>query len=181
MSRFVSEIAMDGATCLKAEDGSVMIRRNTVFNWIILVVLGLILLSCIAVLIGSLAEGRSNQGDGKGWGTTIAGILFLGGVMFVVARQLRIPPVYVDVNSRVVEIGRGSSLRQIPFSGISHVAVGQKGGVPLADEPVTMVGIGLVLDSGEAIPLGTVSGSKAGERAVAIAQLVADTTGAPRG
>ena len=79
-------------------------------------------------------------------------------------------------------IGRGSSSRQIPFSSISRVVLGRPGQDYFLEVFKSVeIGIEIILDDGQVVQLGTVSGSEKGTKAqaVAIAQLIADATGVP--
>jgi hypothetical protein len=169
-------IAMDGATCLKADDGSVLIKKTSIRNWVVLVILGLVLLGLIALLlsaIGNLLKGEPTTAVGALFVLIGAGA-FIGGVILILIRSIRMPSISIKTESEVIEIGRGTSARRIPFSSISRVMVDQLGSKAF---DTRMLGVCILLDDSEKIQLGTVSGDakKIGERADAIAQLVADT------
>jgi hypothetical protein len=189
MRGFRSAIAMDGATCLKADDGSVVIRRHTARNWIVLTVLlglGLPLIGGILwAIIRTLLNGIPALGEALGIPSVLSlaitvGIIIGAGVL-TLARLLRLAPVYFHADSEMLEVGRGSSLRQIPFSSISRVVIRLSGRGSMGRHETGAFGIGVVLEEGEILELGTVSGemAKTAERAGAIAQLIAGVTGTP--
>jgi hypothetical protein len=176
---FQSGISMDGATCLKANDGSVSIRRHTLRN-----VLALVSVSVGASGLGLLVwVGRDMLSDKDSAAPVGVGILIIGVVLFTIGRSavrsLRQPSFYIDANSRLIESGRGSTAQQIFFSRIAYLSTTPPTKSSL--EGVTRIGIQVTLDNGEVIKLGSVSGpdaNKARTRATAIAQLVAEVTGA---
>jgi len=126
------------------------------------------------VIVG-LLEHRLRDIDIDGWGAVGGGVFLLGLVTFLAARSLLRPSIHFNARSNILEIGRGKRLREIPFSSISQVSVGQKW---KAGDTGARVGIQLTLDSGEGVKLGTVSGSGAEERAADISERVARATGA---
>lgn len=183
MRGFESAIAMDGATCLKDDDGSVVIRRRTFRNYFVLAILGLFQLGLVAILlstIGDILGKTSNLTDAfVSLFIVVVSIVGIGAAMFTLVRSLRTPPVYINANTKMLEIGYGSSLRQTPFSSISRVVVepSRSGFLWWRWEAAA---IGVVLDHGDEVQLGTVSGNsqKMNERAAEIAQLISDATGA---
>ncbi len=168
-----SVIAMDGATCVKTEDGSLAFKRRTFATCLIVVSLGLFLLLLLGVIVADLFSGQATSMSDLGG--IIGACVFLAVVIFVLVRNLRMPSVYLNASSRTLEIGRGASARQILFSSIGHIALTSR--VGHMDIPIT--DIQALLNNGEKVQFGSVSGATAEARANAIAQLIADITGAP--
>lgn len=173
MRGFQSAIPMDAATCLKADDGSVIIRRPVLFLWVVIVVGGAF---GFGLLVALLVLGVGLPAEIVGAGIIIEGALFF--IVRSAIRSLRLPSIYINANSRILERGRGSTAQQISFSRISYIRTA----LPTTNilEGVTRIRIQVTLNDGEVIELGSVSGdpNKARTRATAIAQLVAEVTGA---
>ena len=181
MRGFQSAIAMDGATCLKADDGSVVIRRGTARNWIVLgVILGLGLPIGVVILwatISGFLEGESDLVDALG---VLAVVVGAGSIIGAGVRSMGRPSVCIHAQARILKIGHGPSLRQIPFSSISRVCVESTESGSMGIHRTGVFGIGVVLRDEVWLPLGTVSGEwgKAEERATVIAGLISEVTGA---
>ena len=165
-----SVIAMDGATCVKTEDGSLAFKRRTFATCLIVVSLGLFLLLLLGVIVADLFSGQATSTSDLGG--IFGACVFLAVVIFVLIRNLRMPSVYLNANSRLLEIGRGASARQFLFSNIGHIALTSRVGHTITD-------IQALLNNGEKVQFGSVSGATAEARANTIAQLIADLTGAP--
>jgi hypothetical protein len=187
---FQAAIAMDGATCFKADNGDVVIKRHNLRNWLYLIVLTLALFGVVAMLFAIIIKalnGTSTLEDVvEGLGITIGVGSIIGIAMFSLVHSLQLSAASFNAGFEMLEIGIGysSSLRQIPFSRISRVVVGFPERHSMGGEgKMGVFGIGVLLDDGEELLLGTVSGKivKTEERAAAIAQLIADVTGASRG
>ncbi len=166
-------IAMDGATCVKAKDGNITFKKRTFTTWVIIVGLGLILLPLLGFMATALLSGR--EISLRGLITSLGGCAFLAIVIFTLIRNMRMPPVYINASSRRLEIGRGAFAREVLFSNIGYIILTSHAG--LLDETITDVQA--LLKDGETIRFGSVSGGTAEARANAIAQLIADATGAP--
>jgi hypothetical protein len=135
-------------------------------------------------IIKNILNGTSTLADVvAGLGITIGAGGTIGIAMFSLVRSLQLPAVYLDAGFKMLEIGNGSSLRQIPFFSISRVVVGlsERHSMGRGDK-MEVFAIGVLLDDGDELLLGTVSGkiAKAEKRAATIAQLIADVTGASR-
>ncbi len=170
-------ILIDGAVCWRASNGSVLIKKRTVINWLALIAFGLLGLVMMAGTIqGMVNEDSLNfQSLLSHLTTLVMAVLFMGGSIIVLVRVMRIPSIHVNVNSEMIEIGRDPSTCQIPFASVYQVTV-----TPSAMSRHSVLGINLVLDDGDVVTLGTVSGSRAGMtyRAYTIAQWITDATGA---
>ena len=172
-----SPIAMDGATCLKTNDGGVVIRRAQFSNWLAIIVL----VPFEFVLLGLIFSANISNIL-----YLIFGIVLIGAALITVARSLRQPSIDFNANSRILEIGRGSNAQRIPFSKIAHISAAPRttsfGGAvfQLLLNQVLGIRIQVMLANGQVIELGSVSGEAIGARARAdaIAQLVAEVTGA---
>jgi len=186
MRGFQSAIAMDGATCLQADDGSVVIRRHTARNWIVLgVILGLGLPIAVTILWGTISgfvKGESDFLDALGALVLVVGFgSIVGAGVRTLVRAMRRPSVCIHAQAGILEVvGHGSSLRQIPFASVSRVCVELTESGSMGRHRTGVFRIGVVLRNEVWLSLGTVSGEwdKAEERATAIAQLISEVTGA---
>jgi hypothetical protein len=144
------------------------------------------LLGLIALLlsaIGNLFKGEPTTGVGNLLFLIVIGA-FIGGVILNLIRSVRMPSININTDPEVIEIGRGTSARRIPFSSISRIMVDQNPELNPIEQigfeamRIEKLGVCIILDDNEKIQLGTVSGDakKIAERADAIAQLIADTT-----
>ena len=118
----------------------------------------------------------------------LIGCLLIGLALFFAVRSLRQPYIYVNANSRTIEHGT----QKIPFSRISNIRATPRTqsfgrivydvvNVGSSDLNKTCIDIQVVLNNGEVIELGSVSGNVANSvlsRATAITQLVAEVTSA---
>lgn len=187
MRGFQSAIGMDGATCLKADDGSVVIRRHTTRNWIALVViLGLGLPLTVVILwaaIGGLVKGESDLvGALETLGVAVGAGSAIGAGVFTLVRSMRRPSVCFNTQARMTESGHGASVRQIPFADVVNVVVELTNRDSMGKHETGVFRVGVILSDGSRLSLGTVSGevAKAKERAVVIAGQIADVTGISR-
>jgi hypothetical protein len=175
MRGFQSAIVMDGATCLKADDGGVVIRRRIhLYNLWAIVILGPFAFFLLLMLLRFIFF----AGISIFLTSVIIGAALLR-VALSLVRSLRQPSIiHFKANSRILEIGRGITGQQILFSGISHIRTTPP--TKSIFEGVTRIRIQVTLDNGEVIELGSVSGdaNKAHTQAAAITQLVAEVTGA---
>ena len=179
----VEKVLMDGAVCWKASNGGLLIKKRIAHNWFALIFLGLVELGLVTAAVSTLVTGRSpangdplNLQSLLGFLVLLAGLILVVGIPLVVlVRAMRIPSIHVNVNSDTIEIGRGPSARQIPFANIDRVVVKASP----ATSGQTVVGIKVLLDDGDIVTLGTVSGEGAGiaERAHTIAQWIVGATG----
>ena len=140
----------------------------SVFNWGILLFLGGILVGIVLMgvfMITELLRGENTFAESvEGLRTIImVGLIILVAIIFTI-RSLRTPPIHFNVNTKIMEIGRGASLRQIDFSRISQIGV-------------ILTEVRIEIDNEEEIRVGTVSGKKTEERAKRIAELIAEATG----
>jgi len=170
-----SVIAMDGAYCLKTEDGNLVIKERLVSVVFAVAVLVLVPICVLGLALnGLLREGP--RAEGLGPLTVILPLVaFVTALMVTFTRPLHMPSIHVNARSRVVEIGEGPTARRIPFSRLSYIALGTREGPMMA----TVIDIQVVLDDGDAISLGSASGAEPGAhaRAADIAQRIADITG----
>jgi len=166
-----SIISIDGANCVQTDDGSIFIKRRTFSTWLVVVVLALFSLCIIWLTVGSIIRQGLKVEDLQ----LIPIILLFAGLIFVLTRPLRMPSIQFKASARMLEIGRGISPRQIPFSSVSYIAT-IPGSGPLK---VTVIQILAVLNDKEIIPIGRVSGNekKAHSRATTVAQLLANMLG----
>jgi len=187
MRGFHTAVELDGASCLAADDGRLVFRRNSFRNGLYLVTLGLALAGLVA-LAGSTASGLAQQATtlGEAWDELTlamgAGAL-IAAAMVVLVRSLWRGSASFDPQAGVVRVGRGRSAREIPFSEVSYIEPGLSMAHDFEGGELGVYDIHLVLKDGERLALGTVSGKSetARERADRVARLVAGTTGAPLG
>ena len=167
-------IKMDGATCVQTLDGHVEIRPTRITNIIALVFLAAVLIGGIAMIIASLQT--DNGINLRGLIISSAFSLFIGWVIYSLVKALRRPGAYFKADTKVLELGRGSSQRVIPFDDIAQVLVGTAEG--RTRKHLAGGVIALRLKTNEPIQLGTLSGAKdTFNRAQTIAQIIADVTG----
>jgi hypothetical protein len=188
-SGFVSAIWMaNGQICLKAIDGSIVIRPRTLYNWFVIVVLGGAAFFLV-ILFGSIVI---RSVDARLIVTCILGALVTGlalfNPLFIAVRSLRQPSICINANSRTLEIRRGSIGQQILFSRFAYIsATPQTTNTGRSPDFLSGLGVGEVaweresgiriqvtLDDGEVIKLGGVSDQS---RATAITELLAEVTG----
>jgi|CXWL01.1.fsa_nt_gi hypothetical protein len=177
MRGFESAILLDGAACLKTDDGKIVFKQRAVRNWLILIGLGLGLIAVglgTVLWIGDMWSGANIAPRGLVWGLIVAALM-IGFAFLSTLSSLRQPPILINSASRFIEVGQGLSVGQIPFSNLSHIALTSRVG-PWKETIIYIQGI---LNNDLRIPFGSVSGSKAEARANTIAQLIADVTGAP--
>jgi photosystem II stability/assembly factor-like uncharacterized protein len=188
MRGFQSAIEMGGITCLKTHDGSVIFRRSSGYTWLKIPIFGVLELALLAFTVLVVTMGNWTLSLLVG---LLIGCFLIGLALFFAIRSLRQPYIYINANSRTLERGT----RQIPFSGISNIratprtkSVGRTV-YDLAGEIIvgssdlnkTRIDIHVVLNDGEVIGLGSVSGNAANSvltRATTITKLVAEVTGA---
>ena len=179
MRGFQDAIAMDGAVCLRADDGRVVIRRRTARTIALLFVIGSVLLGMLFLFISSListVSGDSTFGQSSsGLVLPVIIISILSPAIAVAVSSLRKPSVCFNPYSRMIEIGKGTSMRRVPFSSISRIRsklskrrtwrTGYGGSVSTA-----VYTLAVILRDDEQIQLGTVSGdpSKTKKRAADI-------------
>ncbi|TET54768.1 MAG: hypothetical protein E3J64_01360 [Anaerolineales bacterium] len=179
-----SAVEMDGAILVEVADGTVFVRRHRWRYWLYLVVLATSLLGALALLVGLVRDLVAPRGavdlnlEAPCEMLGVVGVL--GAATALVVRSLRSPLIRLHPASMMIEVGRRSSLRSIPFSSVSHVTArvpaDRQSGADTLIIPVV-----IVLKDGERLGVGTVSGPlrEAQERAALAAQLVADTIGVP--
>ncbi len=175
-----SMVQMDGANFLKTDEGNIKIKRRTFYIWFIVMVLGAFELGLIAVAIPGLTDIVNN----KDVSTIIifgVGIFFIGYVLFRSIQSLRKPSIIqIDTNSRIITIGSGLTEEQIPFSQVIEIFSISPPTPRFGLLRVERIDIRIMLDNGKVVEMGSVSGEKynAQSRAVAIAQQIAEVTGA---
>jgi hypothetical protein len=160
---------MVDATCWVAHNGSMVIRRNTHMNWLILGCFGLTAIGMLWVYVSDVIGGREDSADC----VVSAGMLIL--VIASWARTLIPESFTLNTVERVLEIKRGRSVaRQIPFRRLARTIIATQQSL-MGGEAVTP-GLALMLDNGETIVLGTVFGLGAAQRAVLVAERISLAT-----
>ena len=186
MHGYQSEIQLDGASLLKANDGSLVVRPRSLFNLLAIALLSLVVLGLVAWAASTIFAALSGA-DTVGNAVEIT-LLALGlGLMLVVAiissaRALFTPAIHLNAGTRLLQLGRGKTARQIPFAKLAHV-VADAGPATSVSNQVTSVALQLITTDAETIVLGTLSGedSEVRGRAESIAESVAQLTGAQLG
>jgi hypothetical protein len=137
------------------------------------------MLALVCASIGGLFRGEWSLDTLFEIGTMVAITGLIAGAILVLIRSLRSPPIRIDAIARVMEVGRGSSRRTVPFADISRVDFGRLSKHSVDGDEMMVFGIDVVLNDGDTLRLGTVSGetAKARERAVEIVRLVTETMG----
>jgi hypothetical protein len=181
---YETSMDMDGAMCLKAEDGSLVFRRQTVRSWLYLVILASAEVGALAFLLATLRglfDPETRLSDVIGNVLPMIGVAsLLGAAIYVLVRSVRLPQASLDAGARVLRTGWGKAWREIAFSDISRVTIrAMHVGSPKSVETGTFE-IGVLVGDEEHLPLGTVSGEmkQAAARARTITQWIADLTGA---
>lgn len=125
---FESVTRLDGATCLKAKDGSVMIRPLPDFYRAgLLVVVGSGLLggtACILLLVWSVLTGSAPLGEvlSSGAAAFVVFAALMGPLLLAVMKSPRRRPSFrFNTASRTLEIDCGPESKQVPFSDILHI------------------------------------------------------------
>lgn len=175
-------IVMDGTYCLKKyNDTSLVFKRRKGRNFSILVFLVLALLGSIAALVSTFSSTpRGELTEAVDDSATLLIVTFiLGTAILVLSRSLLTPSICINGNTKMIEIGRGRSIQQVPFSSISNVAAQ---GIDAASGLVPgyeRIEINIILEDGDRIQLGSVSGSGADKKADDLIRLVSGLTVAP--
>ena len=181
---YETSMDMDGAMCLKAEDGSLVFRRQTVRSWIYTIIMVFAELGVLAMLPGalrSLFDAETSFWEAIDSVLLLIGVAgLLGAVIYVLFRSLRLPQASLDADDRVLRTGRGRALREISFADISRITVRAVHKGSFEDTKTGALEIGVLVRDKERLPLGSVSGEtkQAAERATTIVQWIADLTGA---
>jgi hypothetical protein len=182
-------IQMDGAYCQVAENGDVLIRPHTIRDFIVLAWVGAGL-ACVA----NLGFWFYNP-----WGVTLHQItwtwieglftltaMLLVGAAMLLFRSLGQTKIQVQVETRKIKWKRWFRNRRYSFEHVSYIKVlfyesmnisihrtySQRTAKPVSE-------IELILEDGSWILLGRLSGKNTENRALSIAQLIADTIGVP--
>ena len=181
---YETSMDMDGAMCLKAADGSLVFRRQTIRSSIYLLIL---LLAEVGVLAMLLAAVRGLFVPEAGFWDAIDNVLLLTGVagllgaaIYVLLRSVRLSRSSLDAGDRMLRTGRGKDRREVPFSDISRVTVRGVHKGSLEDTEIGAFEIGVLVGDDEHVRLGTVSGQveQATNRAATITRWIVDLTGA---
>jgi len=181
--RRVSSIsAMDGVACVTTLEGNVVMKKRSLRNWLVLVFLGPGFLGLVALLVQFIARSFQETPtlEDAFDGLALLGMtILLGAALVTLARSMRGQSVRIDAGGGVIAFGRGASKRTVPFYDISHITVEQANRIVTDEEEYAVFAIDVVLQDGESLRLGTVSGlpSDAQERANGIAKMVAKTIG----
>jgi hypothetical protein len=153
-------IAMDSATCLIADNGSITIKRNRSIIWLAIMLLGLVTFGFALGTISDLLRG------GPYWLRGLFAVGFLAIVLVGLARQVRVSPIHIDITARILTVGHGSQSRQILFTSVKFIVIIRGEGITEIDA---------ILHDDEKILLGTVSGSGAQKRLNRITQAITAT------
>lgn len=182
---FQSAIKIEGATCLKANDGSVIIRPPSGFYRTgALILMGLVGLIGVATpivfLVWAVLMGRALLADTlRSVAVALAvGIALGGGLVAAVVRSPRQSSMRFNTHTRLLEISTGSEEpRRISFSSISQIAMSSKQ-IPFSDgTEMTVNDIWAILSDGQKLLLGSLSGAELRARTNTLTQWIADATG----
>lgn len=165
-------IPMDGASLRKLKDGRITIGIKTFIIWVEVVTFGLLLVGLSVSTLGAIRGGDlEDVHAGLPW------LLGLAGIMVFLTSLLRRSSIEIDVFSMVIKLRRGRKIRQIPASTIAHIAISDRSASRRQEFQIAAI-----LDAGERILMGSVSGFKGDrtlDRARAIAAIIAQATRAP--
>lgn len=165
-------IKMDGAACIQIDDGSILIKRYAFSAWLAILLLSIFLLGFLWITAKEFLD-NSFSGGANNLLTRIGWMLTFSILIFIATKSLKKKPVYINVPSRIIEIGQGSSSQQILFSTVLCASIGHS----TSFGSVRGVEIVLILQDKKIIQIGSVSGGDAYSRATSIAQLVAKAIG----
>jgi len=164
-----SAVRMDGAYFLRTDEGNIEIRRRTVFLWFMFAFFGLFALGWIALVVYGWQQRTETQDASAVLGLG-AVMLIIGSVLFLIIRLLARPYIIqIDGSSRTMTIGKGIGEQQVLFSELREV---------LALTRVDVTHIVIMLSDERVLEIGSVSGANVKSRAGAIAQQIAEVTGA---
>jgi hypothetical protein len=135
-------ISMDYRICVKDSEGKILIKPS--YSQIVIITL-------FSVFLISMI-GSSDKSSGL---VVIGAIFLLGG--FQMVQTLRNPPVCINPQSRVVEIGRKTSLKAIPFPEIDCILF-SRGRPAWSSYSRSTIKIEIILKNGTQFSLGTMSG-----------------------
>ncbi len=172
-------IPMEGATCVKTDDGSVFLQPNNARNWLHLSLFIMVLLffATVFAMGGQTGNLKLDRVDPRDLVVPILAIVIVAAAIVNIIRSLRRPAFRFIAPSKTLEIGKGSSMRQYPFSSISGVFLKKA----LLPRGLAQYGIAVVLQDDTVLELGVLSGAgtDAGTRSEQVVKLVADVTDAP--
>lgn len=145
-----NSIKMDNAVFTVMGNGNIVIRKQTVFAWILAALVGSFLIFMSLVLLNEvLRTGKANM-DGMDWIEFILlGLWFLS----LAESAWNVPSVFIDKATNIMEIKHGLSSVRIPFSELVEV----KTALPLGFLHVIGIGIVAVLENKKTLRLGSVS------------------------
>jgi hypothetical protein len=130
---FQTAIEMDGITCLKANDGSVIFRRSSGYTWLRILIFGVLELALLAFTVLVVAVGNRTLSLLVG---LLIGCSLIGLDLFNNVRSLRQPFIYVNANSGILERGT----QRILFSRISNICA-------IPRPPRTQSSLGKLIDA----------------------------------
>lgn len=161
---FEANFEMDGLMCLKAKDGSLVIKKRKFYNWVALLVILFIGGPLFVLLVWGFIQ-EFSSGKATFWGI-LQWILYLGFIIAILIPAIRIilntlrrPDISFSAASKQMEFTQGSIMRQIPFSAISKLVIDYRGGSGQHIREIKlMFGFVLFLADGNKFDIGTVSG-----------------------
>ncbi len=201
-----STIQLDNATYTESGDAEARIRPPTCLNIFRIGFLGIILLFVLALLLSIILDAVSGEQPLDILALLFVGIcaVFLTYVIYYIYNSAKRPPVTINRNTRLIDIGRGSNTRTLSFDDVMSVtaepiklpwssgvvsvvlflfmlvmAMSSSGNVASGKGALASHGIYLRLKSGESVLLCTVSGSpdKSQSTAQTIIRSIAAFTG----
>jgi hypothetical protein len=171
---FQADYGIDSATCLKADNGDVVIRRHLLRDVILLIIFAAAFVGIILVLINIL-RGVYVQENWYDFLILISIAIFLGIVIYNLVLTIRRPPILINALSQTVEIGHGRGKRILPFTQISHVALKRLRGIYLGQDLIYRFGLVFVLHNRQEIPIGSLSGFKIRQKAETVLCVIGES------
>lgn len=177
-----SAIKMDNRIFFKTNEGNITIKRPTLQIWLAVIFLGAFELRLLALVVPDIIDIIKGKDESiNNMSVIILTVIFLGYVLFQSIQSLRQPStIQIDANSRTIMIRNGLTKEQILFSQLSEIFGVTQSAPRVGLLAVERINIRIMLVNGKVIEMGSVSGDtyNAHSRAVAIAQQIAEVTGA---
>ncbi len=176
---FKKGIEMDGARCLLAENGDVVIRR-TYFGSVasLVFIVGFLSLVIFGILAASFKSRDAFPILIGGVSTFIFAAVLILSAQNVILRSLMIPGIRIIPGERTLVIGGRSQEIRIPFSNIRQIQIATS---PAGMQNVWMSQIRIVYQDGSARELGSISGDRPSvdRRIPELGRMLSDAIGVP--
>lgn len=180
-------IEMDDAICALTPEGVLIDPLARPIRWVLWAALGVVLALTVLLLPMSLLSLHLSLGGLLSW--LLRNVILIGAGLGLAAslytqwKALRQPVVGINPATELIELVRVASVRRIPFSVVTSLRIATDPADNAVDRAVNRLynhlniprrGIGLVLQHGEVVWCGIVSGPDVRERARAIRQRISE-------